>query len=109
MPSTPFPARGDRGGTPAAHPGAWSPLVPSRRRAKPPRAPVPDEASAASEDPIVLLRRRWELASVLHFLRVSLGFLPALSIRGSRGAFRLFRAQFMGFGFSFVGCKCLSR
>ena len=31
-PSTPFPARGGRGGTPAAHPGAWSPPVPSRCR-----------------------------------------------------------------------------
>jgi len=77
--------------------------------AKPPRAQAPDEASAAYEDPIVLLRRRWELASVLHFLRVSLGFLPALAIRGSRGAIRLFRARFMGFGFSFVGSRCLSR
>ncbi|KAF8705788.1 hypothetical protein HU200_030993 [Digitaria exilis] len=38
--------------------------------AKPPRAPAPDEAPGASEDPVVLLRRRWELASVLHFLKV---------------------------------------
>ncbi|KAL6627314.1 hypothetical protein ACP70R_031040 [Stipagrostis hirtigluma subsp. patula] len=37
--------------------------------AKPPRAPVPEDAAVA-EDPVVLLRRRWELASVLHFLRV---------------------------------------
>ncbi|KAJ1282275.1 hypothetical protein BS78_03G039500 [Paspalum vaginatum] len=39
--------------------------------AEPLSAPEPEEASAAaSEDPVVLLRRRWELASVLHFLRV---------------------------------------
>ncbi|RCV24965.1 hypothetical protein SEVIR_5G126000v4 [Setaria viridis] len=37
---------------------------------KPPRAPAPDEASAGSEDPVVLLRSRWQLASVLHFLKV---------------------------------------
>ncbi|CAO2199282.1 unnamed protein product [Urochloa humidicola] len=37
---------------------------------KPPKAPAPDVAAAASEDPVVLLRRRWELASVLHFLKV---------------------------------------
>lgn len=40
--------------------------------AKPSSAPPQEEATAAavSEDPVVLLRRRWELASVLHFLRV---------------------------------------
>ncbi|CAO2193944.1 unnamed protein product [Urochloa humidicola] len=37
---------------------------------KPPKAPAPDVAAAASEDPVVLLCRRWELASVLHFLKV---------------------------------------
>ncbi|XP_062194716.1 DDT domain-containing protein DDR4-like [Phragmites australis] len=36
---------------------------------KPPGTPSPEDASA-TEDPVVLLRRRWELASVLHFLRV---------------------------------------
>ncbi|XP_066308292.1 DDT domain-containing protein DDR4-like isoform X2 [Miscanthus floridulus] len=37
---------------------------------KPPSAPAPEEAAvASSEDPVVLLRRRWELASVLNFLR----------------------------------------
>jgi hypothetical protein len=60
-----------------------------------PRAPDSDEASAGSEDPIVLLRGRWELASVLHFFRVSLGFLTALAIRGLRVAILLFRARFM--------------
>ncbi|KAL6848056.1 hypothetical protein ACP4OV_022184 [Aristida adscensionis] len=34
---------------------------------KPPRAPAPADEE---EDPVALLRRRWELASVLHFLRV---------------------------------------
>ncbi|XP_062201467.1 DDT domain-containing protein DDR4-like [Phragmites australis] len=38
------------------------------KRAKP-SSPAKEDA-AASEDPVVLLRRRWELASVLHFLRV---------------------------------------
>ncbi|GJN32219.1 hypothetical protein PR202_gb20708 [Eleusine coracana subsp. coracana] len=37
--------------------------------AKPPGAHGPED-SAPSEDPVILLRRRWELASVLHFLRV---------------------------------------
>ncbi|TVU21504.1 hypothetical protein EJB05_31143, partial [Eragrostis curvula] len=37
--------------------------------AKPPGA-QPREDDAPAEDPVVLLRRRWELASVLHFLRV---------------------------------------
>ena len=57
---------------------------------KPPSAPAPEEAAASSsEDPVVLLRRRWELASVLNFLRVSLGFLLPLSIRGSHEPIRL--------------------
>ncbi|KAK3164069.1 hypothetical protein QOZ80_1AG0012220 [Eleusine coracana subsp. coracana] len=37
--------------------------------AKPPGAHGPED-SAPSEDPVILLRRRWELASVLHFLQV---------------------------------------
>ncbi|CAM0880022.1 unnamed protein product [Alopecurus aequalis] len=37
--------------------------------AKPPRPPPPPEEGPA-EDPLVLLRRRWEFASVLHFLQV---------------------------------------
>jgi hypothetical protein len=51
------------------------------KRAKPsPAKPLGEKTP--EEDPIVLLRRRWELASVLHFLRVSLGFLtPSRDLR----------------------------
>uniref|UniRef100_A0ACD5VPK5 Uncharacterized protein n=1 Tax=Avena sativa TaxID=4498 RepID=A0ACD5VPK5_AVESA len=38
--------------------------------AKPPGSPPPPPEDAPPEDPRVLLRRRWELASVLHFLQV---------------------------------------
>ena len=79
--------------------------------AKPPSAAAPDEAAAAaSEDPVVLLRRRWELASVLNFLRVSLGFLPPRSIRGSHGPIRLFSARAECDSCSgCLGRRCLSR
>lgn len=62
--------------------------------AKPSSAPPQEEATAAavSEDPVVLLRRRWELASVLHFLRVSLGFLLPPSNRGSHELIPLFQS-----------------
>uniref|UniRef100_A0ACD5VE94 Uncharacterized protein n=1 Tax=Avena sativa TaxID=4498 RepID=A0ACD5VE94_AVESA len=38
--------------------------------AKAPGSPPPPPEDAPAEDPRVLLRRRWELASVLHFLQV---------------------------------------
>ncbi|XP_047052163.1 DDT domain-containing protein DDR4-like [Lolium rigidum] len=37
---------------------------------KPPGPPPPPPEDAPAEDPRLLLRRRWELASVLHFLQV---------------------------------------
>ena len=94
-----------------------SPMASPAKRAKassptkPPTAPAPEEASAASsEDPVVLLRRRWELASVLNFLRVSLGFLLPLSIRGSHEPIRLFSARAgCDSGSGCLGLRCLSR